>query len=190
MLDVIDVTAFVDWNTQIFAARSPRNCAPIELAQRTITYVGKLIARVITEISSDRRFLVTLRIYHGWHKGFEVTDRRKAITQVEASLDYQSLSDRANVQYRPELQYGDLLISALPQRLHVSLSCHLPNTVRWSITNPEELEEKMVDTALASNIVDLAHREPTRWLVVLAKDDDMVPPVFVAEAAMAGRVEG
>ena len=187
MPDIIEVTAFIDWNTQIFAARAPRSCTHIEVAQRTMSYVGRTISRVLNDIMGSARFSVTLRIYHGWHQGFKVTDRRKAMIQLAAMLDYASLSERLNVQFRPEIQYGDLLISALPSRLHTRLACHLPNTLRWSLNQTNELEEKMVDTALASDIVDLAHREPTRWLMVLAKDDDMVPPVFVAEAAVADR---
>lgn len=41
----------------------------------------------------------------------------------------------------------------------------------------------MVDTAIASDLVDLAHREPNRWLVIVGDDDDLVPAVFVAEGA-------
>ncbi len=36
-------------------------------------------------------------------------------------------------------------------------------------------------TAIASDLVDLAHSERDRWLLLFADDDDLVPPVFVAE---------
>ncbi len=44
----------------------------------------------------------------------------------------------------------------------------------------------MVDTALAADIVDVAHRERDRWILVFGEDDDLVPPVLVAEGIRAG----
>ena len=42
--------------------------------------------------------------------------------------------------------------------------------------------EKMVDTALATDLLDWARSDPAEWALVLADDDDFVPPVFSAEA--------
>ena len=55
--------------------------------------------------------------------------------------------------------------------------------LRKDLIDKNEIEEKMVDSAIASEVVDFAHREPDRWLVVVGDDDDLVPPVFVAEGA-------
>ena len=40
----------------------------------------------------------------------------------------------------------------------------------------------MVDTALAADLLHWARESPTEWALVLAEDDDIVPPVFAAES--------
>ncbi len=179
-LQPLRVMALVDWNSQIHAARSGR--APeVELGKRTLDYVGRTIGRTLDRVRADARFDVTLRLYHGWHKGFEVTARRRAMTTVIADTDFTALSCKRNVSIRDTVQFGDRLNSALNSRIHTRLNCHLPNTLRNELGLGGDVEEKMVDTAIASDIVDIAHREPSNWILVLGEDDDLVPPLFVAE---------
>ena len=40
----------------------------------------------------------------------------------------------------------------------------------------------MVDTALAADLLEWARRGPNEWALILSEDDDIVPPVFTAEA--------
>ena len=40
----------------------------------------------------------------------------------------------------------------------------------------------MVDTALAADLLERARSDPHEWTLVLSEDDDVVPPVFTAEA--------
>lgn len=174
------VMALVDWNSQIHAAR-PGSVSEIELARRTLDYVGRTIGRTLAQARKDARFDVTLRLYHGWHKGFEVTARRRAMTTVIAETDFIALSCKGNVSIRDTIQFGDRLNSALNSRIHTRLNCHLPNTLRNILGVGGGVEEKMVDTAIASDVVDIAHREPSNWILVLGEDDDLVPPLFVAE---------
>ena len=188
---IATVTAFIDWNSQIHAAAPKENADPIAVCGTTLRYVGRAIGKALNDAEANLRYDVTLRIYHGWYKGFEPSVRRKALIPVFASTDFPALSMRANVVIRPNPHFGDLLLSALPLRLHPHLNCHLPNTLRRNTIDKSEIEEKMVDSAIASEVVDLAHREPNRWLVVVGDDDDLVPPIFVAEGARgagAGRV--
>lgn len=182
---ITQVTALIDWNSQIYAAKLPRECEPAKLSLRTLEYVGKTIGKVLNRIDPNARYDVNLRLYHGWYKGFQETDRRKAITSIAAGADFITLSKWPNVIIRPELAFGDNLISAAALRLHKHLGCHLPNTLRNSL-NVDDEEEKMVDTAIASDLVDLAHAERQRWLMLLGEDDDLVPPVFVAEGVRGG----
>lgn len=188
---ITPVTAFVDWNSQIHVADPKSGANPIEVCETTLRYLGRALGKALNEAESTRRYDVTLRVYHGWYRGFEASERRKAMTQVFASMDFPSLSARANVVIRPNLHFGDFLNSALPSRLHTRLNCHLPNTLRREILDKTRVEEKMVDSAIAGEVVDLAHREPDRWLLVVGDDDDLVPPVFIAEGvrgAGSGRV--
>jgi hypothetical protein len=183
---ITSVTAFVDWNSQIRASRSSRLAPPIA-AGRTLQYVSRVIGKALTNVSSQDKFDVTLRVYHGWRKGFESSVNRKALIGASASADFPTLSRRATVLIRDRIEYGDFLMSAMPSREHPSLACHLPNTFRKAINDETREEEKMVDTALASDVVDLAHHSSTTWILVIGDDDDLVPPSFVAEAVRNGK---
>lgn len=187
---ITDTIAFVDWNTQIRALRLNKHPDQSFASLKTIEYVAKIIANTLSSRDSERRFLVTLRIYHGWLKGFEPTIRRRALRLAEKDLDYNSLGEKRNVKFRPTIELGDRLISAAAIRLHNRLDCHLPNTLRTSLSDEQKDEEKMVDTAIASDVVDVAHREKGTWIVLVSDDDDMVPPAFVAEKARTPNVDG
>jgi|JI8StandDraft_2_1071088.scaffolds.fasta_scaffold13195_3 hypothetical protein len=177
---IVRVTAFVDWNSQVHAAESPKDSDQILLNSRTLRYVGKTIGKVLNSIDPTKKYIVSLRLYHGWRKGFEVTIRRKVMTTIIASTDFNLISEKTNIIIRDNVEFGDQLISASPTRLHQRIGCHLPNTLRNDSARGAEVE-KMVDTAIASDLVDLAHGDRDCWLVVMAEDDDLVPPVFVAE---------
>lgn len=176
----IRVTAFVDWNSQIHDS-APEGSEARVVAERTLEHVSRKVGRALRSIDRTGRFDVSFRVYHGWHKGFEPTANRRALMTAIAGADFLAISTQPNVAIRPEVSYGDRLISALDARLHVRLGIHLPATLREG-RRFDELEEKMVDTAIAADVVDLAHREPNTWIVVLADDDDLVPPIFAAEA--------
>lgn len=181
---ITPVTAFVDWNSQIHAARTDKNAAPVAHCEYTLRYIGRMIGRVLVGIDKAARFDVTLRLYHGWYRGFQPTERRRAMTKVFASEDFVALSSQPNVVIRPGLNFGDSLVSASSARLFPHLQCHIPNTLR---RDAEDGEEKMVDTAIASEVVDFAHREPDRWLMLIGEDDDLVPPTYVAEGIRGGQ---
>lgn len=188
---IVPVTALVDWNAQIHNARRGKYADPLDVARVTLSYVGKTVGRALCDIDATRRFDVTIRIYHGWHKGFQPTRNRRALISVVAETDFAALSRKTNVIIRPNIQFGDRLVAALECRLNRKLAINLPNTLRNCIKNQNEEEEKMVDTALVADVVTLAHQEPSSWLMVLGEDDDLLPGLFTAEAfgtSRSGRV--
>ena len=79
------------------------------------------------------------------------------------------------------LDYGHTLLSALPKRRHKNPAVHLPNTLRRQ-NRDSPRKEKMVDTALAADLLQSARSDPEEWALVVAEDDDFVPPVFTAES--------
>lgn len=87
--------------------------------------------------------------------------------------------------FSPLVEFGDFLLHAATSRIHPKLNCHLPNTVRNR--NGSKIEEKMVDTALAADVVSCAHRDSDNWIIVVTEDDDLVPPVYAAELALSGK---
>jgi len=115
---------------------------------------------------------------------------RLAIGKAVAAADFSAISRFDNVVINPDVGYGDSLLTALTERLCPPKGIHLPGTVRIR-DRAGRREEKMVDTALASDLLSLARSDPSDWSIVLAEDDDLVPPIFTAEAwkaAAGGRV--
>jgi uncharacterized LabA/DUF88 family protein len=179
----------VDWNAQLLLTGRDVDAEPERAAEAAFKQTTRRIARCLAGMDSNRWFRVSLRLYHGWHKGFEPTINRKAVQLVIGSADYATLSQRENVIFLPNVEFGDRLMNALDRRLHPRLGIHLPNTLRRRYR--EDVEEKMVDTALAADMVSVALTELSDWMIVLTEDDDLIPPVYVAEAALrdaGGRV--
>lgn len=178
------VSAFVDWNSQIHLHAKNLNDAddnPVLTAGVVLKKTAGRIARCLNKIDSTNRYKVHMRLYHGWHKGYEPTGNKKAITKVLAATDFASLSPLPNVVFSSNVAYGDCLLHAMSSRFHSRLGIHLPNTLQ---IQHGRVGEKMVDTALASDIVSSAATQSDEWIVVVSEDDDLVPPVFTAEALL------
>lgn len=174
------VTAFIDWNAQIHLSHTDKKSDPVSVARVVFNKTTKRIANCLSLLEPNRRFTVSIRLYHGWHKGYEPTANRKAAQRVISEVDFSSISPRNNVIFNPDVEFGDCLLAACSERSHGKLAIHLPNTLREQ--GRKNIEEKMVDTALASDVVFSAHQSNSDWILVAAEDDDLVPPLFVAEA--------
>ena len=122
-----------------------------------------------------------MRLYHGWHKGWEPTENFRAMISTVSETDFSVLTQTPNVVCSSDVQYGHTLLSAFPERTHHRPPIHLPNTLRRRARNARPTE-KMVDTALAADLLEWARRESDEWALVLSEDDDVVPPLFTAEA--------
>ena len=157
---------------------------PVGTADAALKQTARRVARCLASIDATGRFRVAIRLYHGWHKGFEPTVNRKAARHVIAKTDFAALSPKPNVVFSQQVEFGDHLLHASVDRLHVKLNCHLPNTLRNRYGS--EIEEKMVDTALAADVVASAYRDNKNWIVVVTEDDDLIPPAYAAEFALAG----
>lgn len=189
-LTIIDAYVFVDWNTQIHRTMPQwgRTTDETTLAQRVFNIVCRKTSEILQAAPNNLRFNLHIRGYHGWHKGYEPTDRRKAV-QTLANGDLSGLVTNPRVSFR-SFEFGDKLLNALPKRISSAIGCHLPGTLRIQ-SGSAEPSEKMVDTALASDLVALASQDRDAWYIVFGDDVDLVPPVFVAEAMVAmgrGRV--
>ena len=184
------VEALVDWNSQFHLVRGGQHDSDsTALSQLVLKSVCRRVSKCLVGSEPNGRFEVHLRAYHGWYNGYQPTPRRKAALQAQAG-DPNDPSDTGLLGYSPRREvifrsfaFGDKLLYALDRRLHVRLDCHLPGTLR---RHGDRYEEKMVDTALASDLVYLALNEADSWLVVVGEDRDLVPALYVAEAAAHG----
>ena len=167
----ISVTAFVDWKAQMHNTRSDR-LQPPERATRTLERTARNIERVLTRKAPAARFSVAMRLYHGWHKGFERTENLRVITTAAAQVGL-SAAANANVRFSPRIEYGHTLLSALPSRLHPSHSIHLTNTLRQQRSG-EQRGEEMVDTALASDLLHWARYDAGDWALIAASNEHRI----------------
>ena len=51
----------------------------------TLRRTTRTINRVLTSEAPDLRFSVVLRLYHGWHRGWEETENLRAIARVQSA---------------------------------------------------------------------------------------------------------
>ena len=152
---------------------------PDDRALLTLRRTTRTINRVLTSQAPDIRFSVVLRLYHGWHKGWEETENFRAVARIQ-SADVFSDYATTNIVFSQDVQYGHTLLSALPERRRGRHAIHLPNTLREQ--EGSKPTEKMVDTALAADLLAWARSDPGEWALILSDDDDVVPPVFTAES--------
>lgn len=178
----VRVTCFVDWNSQLLLTGINYQEKPVDAAHAAFRQVTRRIAQSLVKADAGARFQVYLRLYHGWRKGYEPTANLKAIRRVIAETDFSTASDKPHVAYSETIGYGDCLLSARPQRMHRKEGIHLPNTLRDR--GSQGCEEKMVDTALAADLVVCAYQDPNEWILLVAEDDDLIPPLFTAEAIL------
>ena len=179
----ISVTAFVDWHAQMHNAGVQPGTDAKQGAQRTFTQAAQLVRKALSAEESpaeEVRFRVSFRLYHGWYKGWEATERLKATVYAVANANVATLSS-PRVTFSRAVEYGHTLLSALPERRHRSPPVHLPNTLRQQGRGRPQ-EEKMVDTALAADLLAWARFRSKEWALVLAEDDDLIPPLYTAEA--------
>lgn len=176
----IRVTCFVDWNSQLLLTGIDCESKPVDAARTAFKQVTRRIAQCLVKVDTRENFQVHLRLYHGWRKGYEPTTNLKAIRKVVAETDFSTASDKPSVAYSSSVGYGDCLLSALSQRMHQRHGIHLPNTLRDR--GSQGYEEKMVDTALAADLVVCAYQDPNEWILLVTEDDDLIPPLFTAES--------
>ncbi len=182
----VNATVLVDWNSQLHNW----NLKSISLdkqfvANRALEMTTRLVSRALSLHDPSSMFVVTLRLYHGWTKGYQDQNPRTALRTVVAGFDFSTSSRSKNVVFNPNVGFGDLLLWANDSRIHPVKKIHLPGTLRERPFKQRKLEEKMVDTAMAADLLAMAITDPGDLSIVLAEDDDLVPPVFTAERIKA-----
>lgn len=175
---------FVDWNTQILAAPAEFEDDPVGKCRFALLRVGKLATKYLRDTYPQDLFRVRIRLYHGWTAGTTQTPNRRAFAKVPEAMRPDDIFPSSRILAASEIEFGDRLIDALPIREQRGSRIHLPNTFRRQHSDREPTE-KMVDTALATDLLSWARTEPDSVALVFSGDDDMVPPVFTAEAWMS-----
>lgn len=164
-----DVYAFVDWDTSrrcswlgpVSASRMRRRGVAAQL-----TAVYEILGHTIAELYSGT-IRVRPRLYHGWHQGNEPTVDRRALIGVDPGRRV----------------IGKVLLD--PPTIADTLACGMQ--LRDTLRRRDDglYEQKMVDTALCTDLLWFARSESTRRdnvaFIVMSEDDDMLPAVLAAE---------
>ncbi|NIZ11112.1 hypothetical protein [Pseudooceanicola sp. HF7] len=182
----------IDWNSELHALRGQPASESPDVARRVLKSVCRQVGKHLLQLASDENFFLFLRAYHGWRRGFEPTPNR---TALEAARVFDPNADEGGglneysahprqVVVR-ELEFGDRLLGAMNERLcGQRRDHHLPSTLQADRRGV--LGEKMVDTALVSDLLYLAAEEDDSWLIVVGQDADLVPGILTAEGLLQG----
>lgn len=181
----------IDWNSELRALSGASQCNEAEVARRALKQVCRRVGKLLHEEATGEAFFLYLHVYHGWRKGYQPTSRRQAL---EDARIYNPINpdDRGLSEYSPgptqvlrDLRFGDRLLGARDARLcGPALDHHLPGTLQQDRAGT--LGEKMVDTALVSDLIHLAIDGDRSWLVVVGQDADLVPGILTAEGLLQG----
>lgn len=182
----------IDWNSELRALRGRAVSESADVARRVLKSVCRQVGKQLLQSAPEDNFFLFLRAYHGWRRGFEPTPNRMAleaarvfdpISDVSGGLNEYSAHPRQVVVR--ELGFGDLLLGARDERLcGQRRDHHLPSTLQSDRSGVSG--EKMVDTALVSDLIYLAADDDNSWLVVVGQDADLVPGILTAEGLLQG----
>lgn len=185
------IHVLIDWNSELRTLVAAGRCDGADVARRALKQVCRRVGRLLHEQAAGEAFFLFLRVYHGWRRGFDPTPRRRAL---EAARIYNPSNpeDRGLSEYSPrpshvlrDLEFGDRLLGARDIRLcGQARDHHLPGTLQQDRAGV--LGEKMVDTALVSDLIHLAIDDDGSWLVVVGQDADLVPGILTAEGLLHG----
>ena len=166
----VRVLALVDWDTARRVAVPDIRLGRSALAGRSIRALQDHLARVLADELGPGPLRVTLRLYHGWYRGKSKTlDRLDLEDSVRREPIQRVLGA---VSFAPELDYCDRLMCGGPRD-------RLFDTVRRRTDGKNE--QKMVDTALVSDLLQFARSRRGETALVVGDDDDLLPGVITAE---------
>jgi hypothetical protein len=163
------VQTFIDWDTARRIVSSDVRQGRHSLASRAVEALQDAIASVLMERDARAPFRVKMRIYHGWHRGKTPTEDRREFEKLVLTARCVG-----NVSFQGDIGYGDRLLCQSRR------GC-LFDTLRRRQDDGAD-EQKMVDTALVSDILHHARSKDGDLALVVGDDDDLLPGVFTAES--------
>lgn len=171
MSHVRRVQVFVDWDTARRIVRADARRGRRSLVERAIGAIQDSLADLLMARHPNGVFRVTMRVYHGWHRGLTATEDWQKFEEFR--LAFRTGRTIGKVSFAPEIEYGH-------QMLCNSRRGRLMDTVRRRQDGLDE--QKMVDTALISDILHYTRYKDGDMVIVVGDDDDLLPGVFTAEA--------
>lgn len=184
---MITAHLFIDWDSASRVSRiKPRRDMPLSARlsctkQAYAELQDRIISKLVEIEPKSPIKILKSRIYHGWHRGKSPSEDKLVWDQLRAQLKAVS---RSGISYLPDIEFGNELICR-------GARSPIYDTLRPDRSNPGCLSQKMVDTALVSDLLSFCRSEsssfrrnerPTTIAIVVGDDDDLLPGVFVSEA--------
>ena len=174
------VIGFVDWNTAIISSGAVRGGRDIHIAELALRHIERVISEYLIKLSNSPSYQVRLRLYAGWWQGMTPTEYRRGVERLRKNYG------------KRERTYGNCVFQGGHNGLEISdkmarvdgrltrrQGVHFLDMVRQ---DRGQRREKMVDTCLIADLLDLARRNGADRYVIVSDDDDMFPGMFSAEA--------
>lgn len=169
---------FVDWHNAESNARKLFVTHHHRHFQNVIFRIQEAVAKILKKRDSTVKYRATLRLYHGWHHADRPTESRvrfETLNQTESFGRTIGL-----VSFAPEIKFGN------------ELACDTPRNPLFNTSRAQG--QKMVDTAVACDLLYMLRTGLTDVGIIVSDDDDFVPAIFTAEAwgldAMSLRTKG
>jgi len=164
----------VDWDSARRVANlgSAYRRDPVTEIEDAIGLLQDEVASTIGKIESTVR--VTWRIYHGWHEGERETPDRVNFGKFLARYKPRNIM---SISFGRDFQYGDELLC---QSMRSPLR-YTHRQRRNDKTGEIENYQKMIDTALTSDLLHAARAKMHEHIFVIGDDDDLLPGIFTAE---------
>jgi hypothetical protein len=166
----LSVFALIDWHNCIRHISPRFGDNPERKLPDAILALQQAIARALARIDSTSAHRVTLRLYHGWHRHREPTPDRRIFEKFAIDPTFARRFQR--ISFCRGFDFGN------------ELTC---DTIR----NPlyatyqgtgQETGQKMVDTAIACDLLHLLRYGGANIAIIVSDDDDLLPALFTAEA--------
>lgn len=169
---ITQVKTFIDWDTARRISKPAIRKTTDNRNLISMMEIQELIYELLYDIDKSLNFRITYRIYHGWHRGK---------TKTPDLLDFEKLSAESkfsrrigNCSFAPEISFGNNLICGGKRSF-------LYDTLRRRDQSDKD-EQKMVDTALVSDLLASVRQDRDAIYLVIGDDDDLLPGVITADS--------
>lgn len=177
-LNKYEITLLVDWDTARRLLWLTPSLHTYRLRSKPVDVFIEIYNMIAAQLTDKGMVsaLVRTRVYHGWHQGNEQTPDHRAIIQMDGRENLPSSIGRVSFQ-NPPIPADRLACDGRFATLRDTMR------LRESGGKQPTFEQKMIDTALASDLLFLgrsANVARERFLI-LGEDDDLLPPIIVME---------
>lgn len=169
---ITKVRTFIDWDTARRVLQTDTYNGRNSLGLRAMIEVQNFISEILVDYDKNGNYRIDYRIYHGWHRGKTKTDDYREFENMRIN---NSLNRRlGKCVFSPDFSFGNVLLCGGKRK-------PLYDTLRRR-ENSDKDEQKMVDTALVSDLLTSVRTDRDAIHLIIGDDDDLIPGIITAES--------